>query len=49
MPDRVDARLVEELQELAGVGAEGLDVAALALGVERLEDEGALAGAGELG
>ncbi len=45
--DRVDPRLVQQFEELAGVGAERLDIAALALGVERLEDEGALARAAE--
>ncbi len=37
--DRVDLRLVHAVEELPRVGAEGLDVAALALGVERVEDE----------
>jgi hypothetical protein len=34
---------------LAGVGAEGFDVAALALGVEGVEDEGGFAGAAQAG
>ena len=37
--DRVDLRLVHAVEELSRVGAEGLDVAALALGIERVEDE----------
>ncbi len=37
--DGVDLGLVEQVEELAGVGAERLDVAPLALGVERVEDE----------
>ncbi|HLP00957.1 MAG TPA: hypothetical protein VK163_02940 [Opitutaceae bacterium] len=37
--DRVDLRLGEQLEELARVGAERLDVAPLPLGVERLEHE----------
>ncbi len=45
--DPVDVRLVHALQELAGVGAEGLDVAALALGVEGVEGEGGLAAAAD--
>ncbi len=47
--DRVDPRLVEQLEELAGVGAERLDVAALALGMEGLEDQRALARAAQPG
>jgi len=35
----VDPGLGEEIEELAGVGAEGLDVASLALGMQRVEDE----------
>jgi hypothetical protein len=34
---------------LAGVGGERLDVAALALGVDGVEDQGGLAGAGDTG
>ena len=45
--DRVDARLVEKLQELARVGAERFDVPPLALRVQRLEHEGALPGAAQ--
>ena len=45
--DRVDVRLVHLPQELAGVGAQRLDVAALALGVDRVERERRLARAGQ--
>ncbi len=41
--DLVDVRLLHLSQELPGVGAEALDVAALALGVDRVEGEAALA------
>ena len=44
-----DVRLVHLLEELARVGRERLDVAALALGVERVEGERGLARAGEPG
>jgi hypothetical protein len=37
--DCVDLGLVHAVEELAGVGAEGLDVAPLPLGVQRVEDE----------
>ena len=37
--DRIDPGLGEQLQKLARVGAEGLDVAPLALGVQGLEHE----------
>ena len=47
--DRVDVRLLHHLQELAGVGGEALDVAALALGVDRVEGQARLAGAGQPG
>ena len=43
----VDIRLFHEAEELAGVSGEGLDVAALALGVDGVESEGGLARAGE--
>jgi hypothetical protein len=36
---RVDLRLVHPVQELAGVGREGLDVATLPLGVEGVEHQ----------
>ena len=41
--DAVDLRLVHAVEELARVGREGLDVAALALGVERVEGQRGLA------
>ncbi len=47
--DVVDVGLLHLAEELAGVGGEGLDVAALALGVDGVEGERALAGAGEAG
>ena len=47
--DGVDFGFVEELEELARVSGKRLDVAALALGVEGVEDEGRFAGATEAG
>src|SRR5690606_27061722 len=47
--DRIDVRLARELEELARVGGETLDVAALALGVDGVEGERGLAGAGQPG
>ncbi len=47
--DQVDVGLFHQLQELPRVGGQRLDVAALALGVERVEGERALAGAGQAG
>ena len=47
--DRVDVRLLHHLEELARVGGERLDVAALPLGVDRVEGEARLPGAGEPG
>ncbi len=47
--DLVDVRLLHHLQELARVGRQALDVAALALGVDRVEGERRLAGAGQAG
>lgn len=47
--DGVDAWLVHAVEELPGVGGEGLDIASLALGVEGVEGEGGLAGAAEAG
>ncbi len=41
--DRVDRRLLHPLQELLGVGGEGLHVAALPLGVDGVEGQRALA------
>ena len=45
--DGVDVGLAHLLEELARVGAQGLDVAALALGVDGVERERGLAGAGK--
>ena len=45
--DDVDVGLVHLAEELAGVGAQRLDVAALALGVDRVEGEARLAGPGQ--
>ena len=42
----VDGRAVHAVEELPGVGREGLDVTPLPFGVERVEDQRALAGAG---
>jgi hypothetical protein len=47
--DRVDERLLHALEELLGVGGERLDVAALTLGVERVERERALPRPGRAG
>ena len=47
--DAVDVRLAHQFQELAGVGRQAFDVAALALGVDRVERERGLAGAGQAG
>ena len=47
--DLVDVRLLHLAQELAGVGAQALDVAALALGVDRVEGEAGLAAARQAG
>ena len=47
--DRVDVGLVHLAQELARVGRQRLDVAALALGVDRVEGKARLAGPGEPG
>ena len=45
--DLVDVGLFHALQELAGVGGERFDVAALALGVDGVEGERGFAGAGD--
>src|SRR5439155_3193989 len=45
--DELDVRLVHLPEELPGVGRQGLDVAALALGVDRVEGQAGLAGPGE--
>src|SRR5207248_1519491 len=47
--DRVDVRLLHHLQELARVGAQALDVAALPFRVDRVEGKAGLAGAGQPG
>ena len=47
--DVADFRLAHAVEELAGVGGEAFDVAALSLGVERVERERGLAGAGKPG
>ena len=47
--DVVDVRLVHAAEELAGVGGQRLDVAALALGVDGVEGERRLAGARRAG
>ncbi len=47
--DRVDVRLVHLPEELAGVGGQRLDVAALTLGVDRVEREARLARARQSG
>ncbi len=47
--DRGDRRAVHPVEELARIGAEGLDVAPLPLGVERVEHQARLAGAARAG
>ena len=47
--DLVDVRLLHHLEELAGIGRQRLDVAALALGVDRVEGERRLARARQAG
>ncbi len=47
--DEVDVGLVHLPQELAGVGAQRLDVAPLPLGVDRVEGQRRLAGTGQAG
>ena len=47
--DEVDVGLVHLAEELAGVGRQRLDVAALALGEDRVEREAGLARAGQPG
>ncbi len=47
--DRVDVGLLHQAQELPRIGRQGLDVAALALGVDRVEGETRLARPGEAG
>ena len=47
--DGVDVGALHLVEELAGVGGEGFDIAALAFGVDGVKREGALAGAGQAG
>src|SRR5690606_20448281 len=47
--DAVHLRAVHAVEELARVGTEGLHVAPLAFGIQRVEGEGGLAGAGHAG
>ena len=47
--DGVDVGAFHLVEELAGVGGEGFDVAALALGVDGVEGQGGLAGAAQAG
>src|SRR5213078_1725753 len=47
--DRVDVRLLHHLQELPRVGAQALDVPALALGVDRVEGKARFPGPRESG
>jgi len=47
--DQINVWFFNPFQELAGVGGERLDVAALALGVDGVEGEGAFARAGDAG
>ena len=47
--DGVDVGALHLVEELAGVGGEGFDVAALAFGVDGVEGERGFAGAGEAG
>src|SRR5262249_28475416 len=45
----VDIRLLHHVEELAGIGRQRLDITALALGVDGIEGERALARAGQAG
>ena len=47
--DLVDVRLLHHLEELAGIGRQALDIAALALGIDGVEGERGLARAGQAG
>ena len=47
--DAVHVRLLHLVQELPGIGAEALHVAALPLGIERVESQAGLAAAGKAG
>ena len=45
----IDVRLLHHVEELARIGRERLDIAALALGIDGVEGERGFAGAGEPG
>ena len=45
----VDVRLFHQFEELAGIGRQALDIAALALGIDRVEGEGGFARAAQPG
>src|SRR4051794_14861342 len=47
--DVVDVRFFHLPEKLAGIGRQGLDVAALTLGKDRIERQGALAGTRQTG
>ena len=47
--DVVDIRLLHHLEELPRIGRQALDIAPLALGIDRVEGERGLAGAGQPG
>ena len=47
--DRIDVGLLHQFEELAGIGRQALDVAALALGIDRVEGERGLARARQAG
>ena len=47
--DMVDVGLLHQLEELAGIGRQALDIAALALGIDGVEGEARLARAGQAG
>ena len=47
--DGIDVGLLHQLQELAGIGREGFDIAALALGIDGVEGERGLAGTRQAG
>lgn len=47
--DMIDIGLLHQLEELAGISRERLDIAALALGIDGVEGEARLAGAGQAG
>jgi hypothetical protein len=47
--DQIDVRLLHLFEELAGVGRERLDIAALPFRIDRVEGQGGLAGPGKPG